>query len=106
MADFIAEIPQFSQLVKPSREGWWIFHVNEASRALGSRVSLLLQLPTGEQLEQAIRLGFLTSNNEAIMSELSLALALLASQLEIHSDSQLIVRHIQGEYEAKDGWMA
>lgn len=40
------------------------------------------------------------------MSGLNLALALLASKLEIYSDSQLIVGHIQGEYEAKDECMA
>ena len=63
----------------------------------------------GEQLEQTIRIGFPVSNNEAeyevILSGLNLALALSASKLEICSDSQLIVRHIQGEYEAKDGHM-
>lgn len=46
---------------------------------------------TGEQLEQAILLGFLDSNNEvkyeAILAGLSLALTLLASRLEIHSES-------------------
>lgn len=40
------------------------------------------------------------------MSGLNLALALLASKLEIYSDSQLIVGHIQGEYKAKDECMA
>ncbi|RVW28042.1 hypothetical protein CK203_097974 [Vitis vinifera] len=36
-----------------------------ASRALRSKIGLLLQSPIGEQLEQAIQLGFLVSNNEA-----------------------------------------
>ena len=61
-------------------------------------------------MEQAIRLGFPISNNEteceAILSGLGLALALSASKLEICSDSQLVVRQIQGEYEAKDERMA
>lgn len=51
-----------------------------------------------EQLEQAIRLGFSTSNNEAeyeaILSGLNLALALSVSKIEIRSDSQLIIGHI------------
>lgn len=45
MADFIAEIPQSSQLIEPCREGWWILHVDGAS---GSEVGLLLQTPTKE----------------------------------------------------------
>lgn len=85
-------------------------YVDGASQALGFGIGLLLQSPTGEQLEQAIRLGFLASNNEveyeAILSGLNLTLALSASKLEIRSDSQLVVGHIQGEYEAKDKRMA
>ena len=54
-------------------------------------MGLLLQSPIGEQLEQAIRLRFLTSNSEAeyeaIPTKLSLALTLSASKLEICSDS-------------------
>lgn len=73
---------------------------------MGSEVSLLLQSPIGEQLEQVIRLGFPASNNEAeyeaILSRLNLAIAFSASKPEICSNSQLIVGHIQGEYEAKD----
>ncbi|RVW84454.1 Transposon Ty3-I Gag-Pol polyprotein [Vitis vinifera] len=55
----------------------------------------LLQSPTGEHLEQAIRLGFSASNNEAeyeaILSGLDLALALSVSKLRIYSDSQLVL---------------
>ena len=46
------------------------------------------------------------SNNEAeyeaILSELVLALALSVSKLRVYSDSQLVVRHVQEEYEARD----
>ena len=80
--------------------------VDRASRSSGSGVGLLLQSPTGEQLEQAIQLGFPTSNNEAeykaILSGLDLTLALSVSKLQIYSDSQLVVKHMQEEYEAKD----
>ncbi|RVW17464.1 hypothetical protein CK203_085503 [Vitis vinifera] len=50
--------------------------------------------PNGEHLEQAIRLGFSASNNEAkyeaILSGLDLALALSVSKLQIYNDSQLV----------------
>ena len=84
--------------------------VDGASRSSGSEVGLLLQSPTGEHLEQAIRLGFPVSNNEAeyeaILSEMDLALALSISRLRVYSDSQLVVRQVQKEYEAKDERMA
>ena len=61
-------------------------------------------------MEQVIRLEFSTSNNEteyeAILSGLNLTLALSASKLEICNDSQLVVRHIQGKYGAKDEHMS
>ena len=61
-------------------------------------------------MKQALRLSFSTSNNEAeyeaILVGLDLALMLVATKLEIRSDSQLIVGQIQREYEAKNEHMA
>ncbi|RVW90531.1 Transposon Ty3-G Gag-Pol polyprotein [Vitis vinifera] len=73
---------------------WWTLRVDGTSLSSGSGVGLLLQSPTGEHLEQAIRLGFPASNNEAeyeaIISGLDLALALSVSKLRVYSDSQLV----------------
>ena len=96
MADFVLEYSQRpTQRKEPSEEEWWTLRVDGASRSLGSGVGLLLQSPTGEHLEQAIRLGFPASNNEAgyevILSRLDLALALSVSRLRVYSDSQLVV---------------
>ncbi|RVW17935.1 hypothetical protein CK203_108005 [Vitis vinifera] len=67
-------------------------------------------IPNKGTLEQAIRLRFPASNNEAeyeaILSGLALALALSVSKLRVYSDSQLVVKHVQKEYEAKDERMA
>ncbi|RVW92740.1 Pro-Pol polyprotein [Vitis vinifera] len=111
MADFVLEYSQRpSQRQESSEKEWWTLRVDGASRSSGSGVGLLLQSPTGEHLEQAIRLGFPASNNEveyeAILSGLDLALALSISKLRVYSDSQLVVRHVQKEYEAKDARMA
>ncbi|RVW87101.1 Transposon Ty3-I Gag-Pol polyprotein [Vitis vinifera] len=111
MADFVLEYSRRpNQHHESSEQEWWTLRVDGASRSSGSGVGLVLQSPTGEHLEQAIRLGFSASNNEAeyeaILSGLDLALALSVSKLRIYSDSQLVVRHIQKEYEAKDSRMA
>ncbi|RVW61661.1 Retrovirus-related Pol polyprotein from transposon 297 [Vitis vinifera] len=109
MADFVMEYSRKpSQRQESSEKEWWTLRVDGASRSSGSGVGLLLQSPTGEHLEQAIRLGFPASNNEAeyeaILSGLALALTLSVSKLR--SDSQLVVNHVQKEYEAKDERMA
>ncbi|RVX22892.1 hypothetical protein CK203_008143 [Vitis vinifera] len=79
---------------EPNKEEWWTLRVDGASRSLGSGVGLLLQSPTGEQLEQAIRSGFFALNNkaeyEAILSGLDLVLALSVSKLRIYNDFQLV----------------
>ncbi|RVW69720.1 Gag-Pol polyprotein [Vitis vinifera] len=110
MADFVLEYSRRPSQHESSKQEWWTLRVDGASRSSGSGVGLLLQSPTGEHLEQAIRLGFSASNNEAeyeaILSGLDLALALSVSKLRIYSDSQLVVRHVQKEYEAKDARMA
>ena len=111
MDDFVLDYSQGpAQHKEPRGEGWWTLRVDGASQSSGSGVGLLLQSPTGEQLEQAILLGFPASNNEAeyeaILFGLDLALALSVSRLRIYSDSQLVVRHVQKEYKAKDKRMA
>ncbi|RVX18157.1 Transposon Ty3-I Gag-Pol polyprotein [Vitis vinifera] len=111
MADFMLEYSRRpSQHHESRKQEWWTLRVDGASRSSGSGIGLLLQSPTGEHLEQAIRLGFSASNNEveyeAILSGLDLTLALSVSKLRIYNDSQLVVRHVQKEYEAKDARMA
>ncbi|RVW25960.1 hypothetical protein CK203_098057 [Vitis vinifera] len=59
-----------------------------SSRSSGSGVGLLLQSPTGEHLEQSIRLGFPASNNEAeyeaILSGLDLRPGSIRLQLRVY----------------------
>ena len=61
-------------------------------------------------MEQAIRLSFSASNNEVeyeiVLARLDFSLILVATKLEIGSNSQLIVEKIQREYEANDEHMA
>ncbi|XP_034701958.1 uncharacterized protein LOC117926776 [Vitis riparia] len=111
MANFITELPEASTPDKESiPDNWWSLYVDGVSRSSGSRVGLLLKTPTGERLEQSIRLNFPASNNEAeyevILSGLNFAITLNASKLKIHSDPQLIVWQILKEYEANDERMA
>ena len=102
MADFITDFI--------AGKGWWVLHVDRASKALSLGVGLILQPPTGELLEQAIWLGFPTSNNEveyeAILVVLDLAHSLSTVKLKKCNDFQLVIEQIQKEYEAKDERMA
>lgn len=46
------------------------------------------------------------AEHEVILSSLGLAIALSASKVKIHIDSQLVVGHVRKEYETKDEHMA
>ena len=62
LVDFLAKIQQ--QDADPSNTDWWTLNVDGASRKTGVGVGLTLKAQTEERIEQAIRLGFLVSNNE------------------------------------------
>ena len=83
----------------------WRLSVDGAANSQGSGAGLILTSPDGIDVEYALRFGFQTSNNEveyeAIIVGLNLAHYMEADQLEICSDSQLVVKQIEDSYEAK-----
>ena len=87
----------------------WKLSVDGASNAQGSGAGLILTSLEGIDIEYALRFGFQASNNEAeyeaIIACLNLAHSLEVDQLEVCSDSQLVVRQIEDTYEAKSGRM-
>ena len=76
-----------------------------AANAQGSGVGLILTSLDGIDMEYALRFGFQASNNEAehedVIVGLNLTHSLEADQLEVSSDSQLVVKQIEDSYEAK-----
>ena len=76
-----------------------------AVNAQGSDAGLILTSPDGIDVEYALRFGFQASNNEAeyqaIIVGLNLAHSMEADQLEVSSDSQLVVKQIEDSYEAR-----
>ena len=83
--------------------------MDDASRQTRAGVDLYLKAPTGERIEQAIRLYFLAYNNEtkyeAILVGINLAKSVSSEKLIIRSDSQLVVGQVNKEYETRDQHM-
>ena len=81
-----------------------------ASRQTGEGIGLQLKSPTGDIIEQAIRLGFNASNNEleyeTLLSRIELAAAVSTVKLLVQSDSQLVVGQVNEEFESRDPRMA
>ncbi|XP_059638784.1 uncharacterized protein LOC132281065 [Cornus florida] len=72
-------------------------------------IGIKLQTPEGTSLSQALRLEFRATNNkaeyEALLAGIKLAKELNVKNLTVFSDSQLIVRQVNSEYETKDEMM-
>ena len=83
----------------------WKLSVDGAANSQGSRAGLILTSPEGIDIEYALRFGFQASNNEdeyeAVIAGLNLAHSMEVDQLEVCSDSQLVVNRIEDTYEAK-----
>ena len=112
LADFVMEFTS----AKPAQNAQamndlsiWKLSVDGASNAQGSGAGLILTSPEGIDIEYALRFGFQASNNEAeyeaVIVGLNLVHSLEVDQLEVCSDSQLVVRQIEDTYEAKSGRM-
>ena len=85
MVDFLAEIPQSG--VSLDSLNWWTLNVDGASRQTGADIGLQLKSLVEENIEQEIRLGFSSSNNEleyeAILAGIELAATVSAGKLLI-----------------------
>ena len=83
----------------------WRLSVDGATNVQGSGAGLILTSPDWIDVEYALRFDFQASNNEveyeAVIAGLNLAHSMEADQLEVSSDSQLVVKQIEDSYEAK-----
>ena len=87
----------------------WRLSIDGATNARGSGAGLILTSPEGIDIEYVLRFGFQAFNNEAeyeaVIAGLNLAHSMEVDQLEVCSDSQLVVRQIEDTYEAKSETM-
>ena len=108
LADFIMEFtpaePAEATQLTPDLPIWRL-SVDGAANAPRSGAGLILTSPDGTDVEYALRFGFQASNNEAeyeaVIARLNLAHSMEADQLEVSSDSQLVVKQIEDSYEAR-----
>ena len=84
----------------------WTIWIDGLSNQRARGAKVLLRSPKGDTIECVVRLQFLMTNNEAkyevVLSGLNLAKVAGAKSVVIHCDSQVVVRHINGDYEAKE----
>ena len=108
LADFIAEFTPKNdgKIICNAESHLWKVFVDGASNAIEAEVGIVIITPEGIRLEHSFRLGFKASNNEAeyeaFQVGLRAVLHLGAKDVEIYSDSRLVVYQITGDFEAQD----
>ncbi|XP_059441973.1 uncharacterized protein LOC132174316 [Corylus avellana] len=87
----------------------WVISVDGSSTRKNGGAGVILITPDGEELCSSLRLEFKTTNNEAeyeaVLAGLGLAREMGADFVELRSDSQVVVGHIRGEFEARGSKM-
>ncbi|XP_059455029.1 uncharacterized protein LOC132185246 [Corylus avellana] len=114
----LTEYPLRKILQKPDLSGrlvnWAIelgeFDIEFHLRAsLKGKIGVVLEGPNGEKCEATVQLKFNTTNKEAeykaMILGMNIAREMGVKNLKVRSDSQVVVGHIQGEYEARGSKM-
>ncbi|XP_059432543.1 uncharacterized protein LOC132165870 [Corylus avellana] len=105
LADFVVEFTNIQDQKDWPKERTWVIYVDGSSTKRNGGARVVMITPDGRELKSSLRLEFKTTNNEAeyeaVIAGLGLAQELEAELVEVRSDSQVIVGHIRGEFEAK-----
>ncbi|XP_059436632.1 uncharacterized protein LOC132169649 [Corylus avellana] len=105
LADFVAEFTNIQDQEDWPKERTWVIYVDGSSTKRNGGAGVVIITLNGRELKSSLRLEFKTTNNEAeyeaVIAGLGLAQELEAEFVEVRSDSQVIVGHIRGEFEAK-----
>ncbi|GKA37340.1 reverse transcriptase domain-containing protein [Tanacetum coccineum] len=115
LADFINEVPvgtkhlEICSLADEESLEEWTLYMDRASSSKGVGVGLILINPTGTEYTYAIRLNFLSTNNEveyeALLAGLRIAKKMKVRALKVKVDSKLVACQLNGEFVASSEGM-
>ncbi|KAM1677501.1 hypothetical protein ACFX1S_037967 [Malus domestica] len=105
----VVSLPLEAQEIEPTAPAWSLY-VDGSSNQQGCGAGLVLTTPNKVAMDYALRFKFKVSNNEAeyeaLLAGLRLAKHLGVKQIDIFSDSQLVVNQVTNNFDAKDSSMA
>jgi ribonuclease HI len=106
LADFSVEMCNILESEELPKDSTWVVYVDGSSASKRSGVGVMLLNPEGQVFRFAIELDFVTTNNEAeyeaVIAGLSIFREVGASNVEISSDSQVVVGQVQGQFETQE----
>ncbi|KAK0574362.1 hypothetical protein LWI29_022506 [Acer saccharum] len=112
VADFVAEFTEPSievarMMVEQNKKVFkWQLRVDGSSNTHGSGAGVVVSTPERDSVECALRFDFKATNNqaeyEALIAGLKVCTVLGADEVEIFSDSQVVVNQVLDEYQGRD----
>ncbi|KAK9050115.1 hypothetical protein SSX86_030915 [Deinandra increscens subsp. villosa] len=114
VADFLAEMPvspeESTVVLDVEKVLSWKLFTDGSTGSEGAGAGILIVSPDGDEMTYAIRFNFGVSNNEAeyeaVLAGLRMMKMLEAHEVQVCTDSLLVVKHISGDYETKSAAMA
>ncbi|KAM1832337.1 hypothetical protein ACFX13_022299 [Malus domestica] len=104
----VVSLPSEAYKREPTAPAWSLY-VDGSSNQQGCGAGLVLTTPDKVAMEYALRFKFKVSNNEAeyeaLLAGLRLAKHLRVKQIDIFSNSQLVVNQVTNNFDAKDNSM-
>ena len=105
LADFVAEFTPSSGaslMICQVIVRRWKVYMDGTSNARGSRIEVVMVSPKGIRVKKSLRLGFRASNieaeYEALIAGLRAAQELEAKEVEVVSNSRLVVSQVNGSF--------
>nr|KYP39701.1 Retrovirus-related Pol polyprotein from transposon 297 family [Cajanus cajan] len=102
LADFINELSPLGHF----EDNAWTMHVDGSSNQQGSGAGIILESPYDITLEQSLRFGFKTSNNqaeyEALLADMRLAAEMGATKIVCWTDSKVVAEQVNDNFQVKD----
>ncbi|GKV52265.1 hypothetical protein SLEP1_g58853 [Rubroshorea leprosula] len=106
VANFLVECAPAAVKEKVPEYPVWVLYVDGAANVEGSGAGAVLLGPDGFKSEHALRFKFQTTNNaaeyEALIYGLKLVAELKVQSIQVFSDSQLVVRQVNGSCDIRD----
>ncbi|KAK0607172.1 hypothetical protein LWI29_010695 [Acer saccharum] len=112
VADFVAEFTEPNMevarmMVEQTKKTFrWQLRIDESSNTHGKGAGVVVSTPEGDSVECALRFDFKATNNqaeyEALIAGLRVCIVLGTDEVEIFSNSQVIVNQVLDEYQARD----
>jgi hypothetical protein len=108
VADFIVDhVMEVEEVGCVDAAGPWVMFFDGSVCSQGQGIGCFIKSPNGMEHELSIRLEFECTNNQAeykaLLSGLEVLLDLGVREVEIFSDSKLVVQQIRGESQCLDG---